>query len=445
MQRSSLPVGLQTLKKWYESQDKILRFDLPFQRSAGQWNNYTKSSLVWSLLADSYVPPIVLLKNKAGVDAKGKDIYHFQALDGKQRLTSLFEFMNDEYALNGVTPEVEVEGTVYDLAGLKFSDLSEECKDAIKNYRFSVQNLENYTLDEAESLFFNINSGVALSTVQKSKSKMGTELISFFNEILKGSFFTQAINITDAQARREDDLLLLLQSALLLRNKYYDYSYKNISAATCLNFAEAIRGKYNEEEYDKLKEIFEYLDEVFPTRNKFLRKNNVPIVAVIADTALSVGKTPQEFRAFINDFSNASNIVYEDASGSGNVKAYKVQMRLRVMFLEFCKYFDLEPESLEPPFSVEISLFMDEEAVTPEDNEEVTEPVTDPVEDDSSFEEVTEPSEDEISSEELPVEDTSFEESEEDTVSDEELVENSEVLSEEFSSNEGAADDGEKD
>ena len=75
MQRSSLPVGLQTLKKWYESQDKILRFDLPFQRSAGQWNNYTKSSLVWSLLADSYVPPIVLLKNKAGVDAKGKNIF----------------------------------------------------------------------------------------------------------------------------------------------------------------------------------------------------------------------------------------------------------------------------------------------------------------------------------------------------------------------------------
>lgn len=428
MQRSSLPVGLQTLKKWYESQDKILRFDLPFQRSAGQWNNYTKSSLVWSILADSYVPPIVLLKDKAGTDSKGKDIYHFQALDGKQRLTSLFEFINDEYALHGATPEVEVDGTIYDLAGLKYSELSEECQDAIKNYRFSVQNLENYTMEEAESLFFNINSGVALSTVQKSKAKMGNELISFFNEILKGVFFTQAINITDAQARREDDLLLLLQSALLLRNKYYDYEYKNISAATCLNFAEAVRGKYDEEECDKLKEIFEYLDEAFPTRNKFLRKNNVPIVAVIADTAMSVGKTAQEFRAFINDFSNALNHVYEEASGSGNVKAFKVQMRLRVMFLEFCKYFDLEPEDLEPPFSVEISLFLGEEAATPEDNEEVTEPVTVPVEN--------------VSSEELSesVEDTS---SFEDTASDEEPVENSEVLSEEFSPEEGATDNGE--
>lgn len=51
--------------------------------------------------------------------------------------------------------------------------------------------VENYTMSEAESLFYNINSGVSLSTIQKSKAKLGTDLIGFLNGLLQGSFFTQ--------------------------------------------------------------------------------------------------------------------------------------------------------------------------------------------------------------------------------------------------------------
>lgn len=358
MVRSSLPLGLGSLKKWWESEDGILRCSLPFQRHGGMWNSITKSNLVWSLLADSYVPPIVLLKDKAGVDSKGKDIYKYQIEDGQQRLTTLFSFMDDEYELHGATPEVEVDGTVFDLAGLKFSELSEECQDAIKNYRFSVQCLENYTMEEAESLFYNINSGVALSTVQKSKSKMGTELISFFNEMLSGKFFTQAINITEKQAKSEDDLLLILQSCLLLDNQYENREYKNISAATCLAYAESIRNSFGEDKKSLVMQIVDYLNKAFESRCKFLRKNNVPIVFINAGIALEHGIEPQSFKAFINDFSNNIYPAYEEASSSGNVKAHKVQMRLRVMYLAMCDYFAINPEGGLLPFGEEISLYL---------------------------------------------------------------------------------------
>lgn len=103
MQKSNLPEGLRTLQKWYIS--KTLRFDLPIQRAAGQWSPLQKSLLVHSLLADFPVPPLYFIKYKG----KDDSVIH-QALDGKQRCTSLFEYINGDYKLHSSTPDVVVDG-----------------------------------------------------------------------------------------------------------------------------------------------------------------------------------------------------------------------------------------------------------------------------------------------------------------------------------------------
>lgn len=362
MIRSNLPIGLGILKKWKEDK-KCLRDDLPFQRHTGMWSNIIQSSLVWALLADSYVPPIVLLKDKDGVDAKGKDVFVYQILDGLQRLTTLFGFINNEFKMHSSTPSVELDGKTEVLEGKTFSELSDEAQDVLTGYRFTVECLENYTYEEAESLFFNINSGVALSTIQKSKAKMGTELISFLNGLLRGNFFTQGINITVAQARREDDLCLLLQTMLLLDNMKEGLEYKNISTATCLSYAETIRGKYGRDKQESLTELIKYADEAFSEKNKFLRKNNVPIVLVCAKIAQGQGVDASAFKSFINDFASGVYPAYEEASGSGNVKALKVQMRLRVMFIAMCEYFSAKTDEIVRPFSQSIELYEGEGVV----------------------------------------------------------------------------------
>lgn len=359
MNRSSLPLGIGALHKYWNSPEKTLACSLSFQRNSGMWNLITKSGLVVSVLTDSFVPSIVLLKDKVGTNEKGKDIVKYEILDGQQRLTSLFSFLEDQWALHGSLEPVEYDGFTYDIAGKKFSELEPELQDAIKGYRFSIQALENYTYAEVEKLFFNINNGVALSTIQKAKPKLGNENMAFFNRLLSGNFFTQAINITEAQAKREDDLLLLLQMALLLDNRHEGREYKNISAASCLAYAESVRSTYDAGKKDMLLEVVEFLDQAFPAKIKFLRKNNVPIVGVCAKIALEQGVEPKDFKAFICEFSNNIYPRYEDASGSGNIKAPKVEMRLRVMFLAMCKYFGWNAEEVVKPFADEIPLYPD--------------------------------------------------------------------------------------
>ena len=360
MNRSTLPLGVGALYKYWNSDERTLACSLSFQRNSSQWNLITKSGLVASILTDSYIPAVVFLKDKVGTNGKGKDVAFYQILDGQQRLTTLFDFLDDKWALHGATEPIEFDGSMYEIAGKKFSELESELQDAIKGYRFSIQCLENYTYPEVEKLFFNINSGVALSTVQKAKPKLGNENMEYFSKLLSGNFFTQAINITEAQAKRDEDLLVLLQLLILLDNRHENREYKNISAASCLAYAETIRNTYDENKKALLLEDVEYLDEAFPSKIKFLRKNNIPITGVNARIALEQGVEPKDFRAFICDFSNGLYPHYEEASGSGNIKAPKVQMRLRVMFLAMCQYFGWNVEEVAKPFAAEIPLYLDD-------------------------------------------------------------------------------------
>ncbi|MCM1058288.1 MAG: DUF262 domain-containing protein [Firmicutes bacterium] len=372
MTRSSLNAGVNKLKKWWDDEAGTLRCTLPFQRHSGVWSAYTRSSLIWSLLSDSYIPPVVLLKDKAEPgkpggekDKKGAELYIYEILDGQQRLTNIFAFLDDEWALHSATPPVRYDGFEYDIAGKRFSELEPELQNEITQFRLIIQTLEDYTLPEAEALFYNINSGVALSAVQKAKSRMGTALITFLSKLLSGTFFTQALNITDAQAKREDDLLMLLQAVLLLDNRSGGAEYKTISAAYCESYAVTLRDSYGADKQELLGGIVGYLDEAFPARNKFLSKNNVPIILVMAQVAMENGIAAKDFNVFVNTFANSMYPSYKEASGSGNVKARSVQMRLRVMFLAFCRYFDLPAEEVRPPFAEDIPLY---EGLTEEDD-----------------------------------------------------------------------------
>lgn len=144
----------------------------------------------------------------------------------------------------------------------------------------------------------------------------------------------------------------------------YSYDEGNIvSTATCLGYAEGIRGTYSVQKREKLRGIVRYLDKAFDAKVKFLKKNNVPIVVVMAETAMNSGRDARSFRAFINDFANGMYPAYEEASGSGNVKASKVQQRLRVMYLAMCSYYRMKPSEEDKPFAKEIPLYLEGRAV----------------------------------------------------------------------------------
>ena len=292
MQKSNLPQGVRTLEKWYST--NTLKFDLPIQRASGQWSPLQKSLLIHSLLADFPVPPLYFIKYK-GKD----DNVTYQALDGKQRCTSIFEFISGDYKLHASTPKVKIYDKEVELANKEFNDLSDDIKDLISGYRFTIYLLEDATDEEIEEAFARLNASTPLTLIQKARTEMGTELAQWTRKMTNMSFFQQAIPLTLAQARRESELEILLQSMLLMDAKDVGYNYKAISMREVTKYCRDIRGNYSESRRQVIQTIIEYLSEAFQEKTKFLKKTNAVMVFVIADLAMQHDITPQDFKKFI--------------------------------------------------------------------------------------------------------------------------------------------------
>lgn len=332
MNKATLPQGIRQLAKWYEK--GTLKFDLPIQRASGQWNLLQKSLLVHSILADYPIPALYLVKYKDNETT-------YQALDGKQRCTSIFEFIHGEFALHASTPDVTVEGTEYELANKSFEELPEDLKDLIQGFRFTIYALENATDEEIEEAFARLNASVPLTLIQKARTEMGTELARWTREMTQMPFFQHAVPLTLAQARRESELEILLQSMLLMDAKDEGYEYKAISMREVMKYCRDIRGVYTDERQKVIQCVVEYLSDAFTEKHKFLKKTNVPMVFIMADLAMQNNVAPSDFKTFIDNFGSSVCIEYDVNMGSGNIKRAKTEGRLLAMFHEFTKYFKL--------------------------------------------------------------------------------------------------------
>lgn len=338
MERNSLPVGLSQLYKWHKDKG-TLNFDLSFQRNIGYWSSIVKSMLIWSILSNSYIPPIILVKaDEDKEDDKGKSMSVYSVLDGSHRLgQSLFPYMNDEFALHSSTPTVNIDGDEFKIANLTFSQLPQELQNLINSYKFNIQCISHATEEELTMLYININSGKELSTLAKAKPHLGVELCEYFAEISEMPFMSQGLALSATQALKEEDLACSLQSLMLI-SEYEDY--KSLSLAECLKFADWLHENMTSQLKEDFKDIIDYLG-VFSTRTKYLKKNNVCIIVKLAEQMLLEGIEAASYKAFLNEFFVGDNEAYKENSGVGNVKLPKVEARYEIMTKAAEQYFNI--------------------------------------------------------------------------------------------------------
>ena len=410
MIKTTLNWTIKNLKSMHDSKE-TLNFDHPIQRQSAQWTNLQQSLLVHSILANYPVPAVYVEKtDSAETDDKGKAIYKYSVLDGKQRMTTVFSFINGEYALNEETPAAEIEGETYTLAGRTFEELDEDVRQELLRFKFSIFAFEDATDDEIEEIFFRLNNSTPLSKPQKARPLMGTENARFINSILTGSFFTEKCNFSKLQLRKSDDMCTLLQSMMLLDHKYNNYEYASISADEVMKYSAAIKGNYSEEQKDLLLEIIDYLDDAFDEKEKLLKKINVPMVVIMADIAIKEEIEPDEFHDWFLYFF-VSNKEYSQYCSSGSIKKEKVFGRLTTMEAHFTKHFKLDaPAEAEALESDEEIPETDSTGTSDlEENEISTEETAKSEDNETSAEETFESEDSEISTEENESEETAQE------------------------------------
>lgn len=116
-----------------------------FQRR-GVWQPAARSFFIDTLLRGMPVPPVYF---RMAQSAK-KDRVVREVIDGQQRIAAVTAFMRGEFALSG--------GLIAQWKGKRFSQLSEEEQDRIRDYAFSAETFSGITDAEVLEVFSRLNT-----------------------------------------------------------------------------------------------------------------------------------------------------------------------------------------------------------------------------------------------------------------------------------------------
>ena len=104
-------------------------------------------------------------------------------------------------------PEVTLEdGTEIDINGMYFSGLNEELQDALNSYSFTIYYFEDITEDEVSEMFYRLNFGKPLSSVELSRAR--AKDLKTIQKIGKHELFTTSLTEKAFEKYTHEDLVI---------------------------------------------------------------------------------------------------------------------------------------------------------------------------------------------------------------------------------------------
>ncbi|HBP5443640.1 TPA: DUF262 domain-containing protein [Pseudomonas aeruginosa] len=146
------------------SQIAELEIDLEPDFQRGEvWNTQKKQMLIDTIIRNWQMPPIfVVLSGESGLK---------EVLDGHQRLTSIYDFCENKFKIDGnIQPE---DNEIESLNGLYYKDLPEVYKRRIQNYPIRVFEITDYNQSEPFELFYRLNQSVKLTSAERRNTFYG--------------------------------------------------------------------------------------------------------------------------------------------------------------------------------------------------------------------------------------------------------------------------------
>jgi hypothetical protein len=312
---------------------RMFKFNDPIQRNADAWDIEGKSMLMISLIEGISIGSV-----KIQVIRKS-DMKYRNVLDGKQRLTTIRDFVKGKFAINCsryVNSRDEEGNLVWiDVNGLFFDDLPEAYQSKIMGTSIEI---EEYDVDDTMKyeLFKRWNNGVALTPAQIRKAKMSYELISFLSSVkdlpqIRAGFTPKGIN-----KENHSDMVLKGMAVILsdnntaLDNKTLDKMCEENS------FIPALLEQTNSV-IEYLGDVYQILDE--KSLSKAFGTSKSVSLLYLAKFAMRDGRTAQEFADWINQFFVKDYVKSGYGSQSGTAKIESVRRRNTIVLNHYTKYF----------------------------------------------------------------------------------------------------------
>lgn len=242
--------------------DGSMSLNHPLQRRAGQWDKKRKGNLIRRLLWGDDIQPIHICTQ---YDETGMETEY--VIDGKQRLTSIQEYINGSKAFSSIPatvtkPIITYTGVVYqtktlksgavrlvtkknrrtkelefvpvldengkkqhkvlefDIRGAKFEQLPPELKERIQEYMLPALYKEDCTDEDIQQEIIDFNSGMPMCKEQKGVTKLGVTGMDKITQIVQSDFIRNYCEFDENAEKKAKIERRIVESVCYL---YLDY------------------------------------------------------------------------------------------------------------------------------------------------------------------------------------------------------------------------------
>ncbi|MFJ8528425.1 DUF262 domain-containing protein [Bacillus sp. NPDC094106] len=296
----------------------IFLFNDPIQRNA-VWSIEKKSLLIVSILEEVSIGEI-----KTQAIRKHRKKYR-NVLDGKQRLTTIRDYVRNRFALKDslvqsfdeVGEEVRI-----DVSGMYFKNLPKQYQNRILALILDIKSYEDLDDSKKADLFKRWNNGQALKPSQIRKAMMSYELLHAIAE-MKGLEAIQA-GFSPNGLKNENHSDMLLKALCVLKTQ----NNTALDSKTIDGFLN--QDAFTTEDIEELKELATYLNESFKfadeksVKKSFGASKSVTLIYV-AKQAMKDNRSHEDFASwihqlFVKDYNHTG---YATTSGTTKLESVK--------------------------------------------------------------------------------------------------------------------------
>lgn len=199
---------------YQHSERTALQLDPEYQRESDIWTLEKRQLLIDSIINGYDIPKIYFHKFTAPKTVDGKK-YTRAIIDGKQRLTSIWKYIDGEFPLSD---NIEfIADKKIDLRGLTYAELGEQypkLKMRFDSYPLSIVAVETDDLDMIEDMFSRLNEAVPLSAAEK-RNAFGGPIPIIIRKVAKTDFCTKNLPFGNKRYRHYD----LIAKFLIIENR----------------------------------------------------------------------------------------------------------------------------------------------------------------------------------------------------------------------------------
>lgn len=319
------------------------------------WERSRKSALIESMIIGYPIPPVFAKRVDDGTGKRGGNIYYI--MDGKQRLSTIKEYLNDEFALTTLDPvsfmddEIGEECTV-DISNKKFSELPEALQNYLYTITINVTYFDNLTKEEERELFKRLNAGKPLST--KSRLLASCRDIEGLLDIGSHELFNKML--TEKSRDNKNQVALVMKVWCMMNQKINEVSFESKVFNPVLENAEV-----SETEKMAMIEVFNLMVDVHTTlidrkEKKVAKKlytethmvSLVPYFKKAIEDDIDSEMMADWLIEFFGTTEGASvSDMYNEAAGSGSAKSANIIDRDNALSESFIEFFKADEDDSE--------------------------------------------------------------------------------------------------